>query len=152
MCKRCKVAETVGSLKALEHTAMLSLFITLIFVSLSDCRFVESNYDYFEQTLDHFNPQDESTYRQRFHFQTTYCTESPSLCPIFLYICGEYSCDGIPDDYIQVLARNLKAVVVMPEHRYYGLSVPFNEFTTENLRFLSSKQAVCVSCLKSREF
>jgi hypothetical protein len=32
--------------------------------------------------------------------------------------------------------------VVTPEHRYYGKSSPFESLTTENLRFLSSKQAL----------
>jgi hypothetical protein len=32
--------------------------------------------------------------------------------------------------------------VVTPEHRYYGKSSPFKRLATENLRFLSSKQAL----------
>lgn len=112
---------------------------------LLECSLAKSKYSFFDQTLDHFNPQNNATYRQRFYVQTDYCTESPSRCPIFLYICGEYTCEGIPDDYIQVLAQRLQAVIVMPEHRYYGQSMPFEELTVENLRFLSSKQAICVS-------
>lgn len=42
----------------------------------------------------------------------------------------------------QVLAKKFGAAVVTPEHRYYGKSSPFKRLTTENLRFLSSKQAL----------
>ena len=39
-----------------------------------------------------------------------------------------------------MLAKKFGAAVVTPEHRYYGKSSPFKQLTTENLRFLSSKQ------------
>jgi len=32
--------------------------------------------------------------------------------------------------------------VVSLEHRYYGKSTPFDTFSTENLKYLSSKQAL----------
>ncbi|KAK6125729.1 hypothetical protein DH2020_040533 [Rehmannia glutinosa] len=41
-----------------------------------------------------------------------------------------------------VLAKKFGAVVVSLEHRYYGKSSPFQSLTTENLRYLSSKQAL----------
>lgn len=41
-----------------------------------------------------------------------------------------------------MLAKKFGAAVVTPEHRYYGKSSPFEHLTTENLRFLSSKQAL----------
>ncbi|KAB5547550.1 hypothetical protein DKX38_010956 [Salix brachista] len=62
--------------------------------------------------------------------------------PIFLEICGESSCNGIVNDYISVLAKKFGAAVVSLEHRYYGRSLPFESTTTENLRYLSSKQAL----------
>jgi hypothetical protein len=40
------------------------------------------------------------------------------------------------------LAKKFGAAVVSLEHRYYGRSLPFKSTTTENLRFLSSKQAL----------
>jgi hypothetical protein len=43
---------------------------------------------------------------------------------------------------VQVLAKKFGAALVAPEHRYYGKSSPFKQLTTENLRFLSSKQAL----------
>ena len=42
----------------------------------------------------------------------------------------------------QVLAKKFGAAVVSLEHRYYGKSSPFKSHTTENLKYLSSKQAL----------
>ncbi|KAK8327651.1 hypothetical protein V6Z12_A11G197200 [Gossypium hirsutum] len=45
-------------------------------------------------------------------------------------------------DYFQVLAKKFGAAVVSLEHRYYGKSSPFKSHTMENLKYLSSKQAL----------
>ncbi|KAJ7944198.1 Serine carboxypeptidase S28 family protein [Quillaja saponaria] len=95
---------------------------------------------WFNQTLDHFSPYDHRRFEQRYfefldHFRT------PDG-PIFLKICGEAACNGIANDYISVLAEKFGAAVVSLEHRYYGKSSPFKSLTTENLRYLSSKQAL----------
>ena len=42
----------------------------------------------------------------------------------------------------QVLAKKFGAAVVSLEHRYYGKSSPFKSLRTENLKYLSSKQAL----------
>ncbi|KAF5183658.1 Serine protease [Thalictrum thalictroides] len=41
-----------------------------------------------------------------------------------------------------VLAKKFGAAIISLEHRYYGKSSPFKSSTTENLRYLSSKQAL----------
>lgn len=41
-----------------------------------------------------------------------------------------------------MLAKKFEAGVVSLEHRYYGKSSPFNSLSSENLKFLSSKQAL----------
>ncbi|KAJ9540830.1 hypothetical protein OSB04_027336 [Centaurea solstitialis] len=95
---------------------------------------------WFNQTLDHFSPYDHRKFGQRYY---EYLNEfSLPDGPIFLKICGESACNGIQNDYISVLAKKFGAAVVTPEHRYYGKSSPFKSLTTENLKFLSSKQAL----------
>jgi hypothetical protein len=115
--------------------------------------------------------QDHRQFKQRY-FEFLDYHRAPGG-PVFLRICGESACDGIPNDYLavscnshsthtpghllprtpsradeppgpcgQVLAKKFGAAVVTPEHRYYGKSSPFKQLTTENLRFLSSKQAL----------
>ncbi|XP_038702915.1 probable serine protease EDA2 isoform X2 [Tripterygium wilfordii] len=95
---------------------------------------------WFNQTLDHFSPYDHTTFQQRYYEFLDHFRAPDG--PIFLKICGESSCDGIPNDYISVLAKKFGAAVVTLEHRYYGKSSPFKSLKTENLRFLSSKQAL----------
>ncbi|KXG38194.1 probable serine protease EDA2 [Sorghum bicolor] len=95
---------------------------------------------WMNQRLDHFSPTDHRQFKQRY-FEFLDYHRAPSG-PVFLRICGESACDGIPNDYLAVLAKKFGAAVVTPEHRYYGKSSPFKQLTTENLRFLSSKQAL----------
>uniref|UniRef100_A0A6N2LB34 Serine carboxypeptidase S28 family protein n=1 Tax=Salix viminalis TaxID=40686 RepID=A0A6N2LB34_SALVM len=95
---------------------------------------------WFNQTLDHFSPFDHHKFPQRYYEFLDYLRIPDG--PIFLEICGESSCNGIVNDYISVLAKKFGAAVVSLEHRYYGRSLPFESTTTENLRYLSSKQAL----------
>ncbi|GLT82679.1 hypothetical protein SLE2022_010370 [Rubroshorea leprosula] len=95
---------------------------------------------WFNQTLDHYSPYDHRKFEQRYYESLDYF-RSPDG-PIFLKICGESACNGIANDYLSVLAKKFGAAVVSLEHRYYGKSSPFKSLTTENLRYLSSKQAL----------
>jgi hypothetical protein len=94
---------------------------------------------WMDQRLDHFSPTDHRQFKQRYYEFADYHAGGG---PVFLRICGESSCNGIPNDYLAVLSKKFGAAVVTPEHRYYGKSSPFESLTTENLRFLSSKQAL----------
>lgn len=95
---------------------------------------------WFNQTLDHFTSTDHRQFEQRYYVFLDYFQRPDG--PIFLKICGEASCDGIANDYLPVLAKKFGAAVVALEHRYYGKSSPFKSSTTENLKYLSSKQAL----------
>ncbi|KAK5784647.1 hypothetical protein PVK06_039173 [Gossypium arboreum] len=114
---------------------------------------------WFDQTLDHYSPY------QRYYEFIDYFQVPDG--PIFLEICGESSCNGISNDYLRLNSTiSLQthffyrenefdfgrkclnnycifgAAVVTLEHRYYGKSSPFKSHTTENLKYLSSKQAL----------
>ncbi|PKA46636.1 putative serine protease EDA2 [Apostasia shenzhenica] len=84
--------------------------------------------------------QDHRLFKQRYYEFLDYYEDSNG--PIFLKICGESTCPGILNDYTAVLAKKFGAALISLEHRYYGKSSPFKLTTTENLRFLSSKQAL----------
>eukprot|EP00850_Spirogloea_muscicola_P001730 SM000006S19495 [mRNA] locus=s6:984555:988266:- [translate_table: standard] len=94
----------------------------------------------FHQTVDHFAPAVSAVFKQRYFESLTHFREPDG--PIFLIVCGEYVCPGIQEDYTAVLAAKYGAALVALEHRYYGESWPFSTLSTENLRYLSSKQAI----------
>ncbi|XP_074294525.1 putative serine protease EDA2 [Silene latifolia] len=102
--------------------------------------YVTTEQHWFNQTLDHFSPYDHRQFEQRY-YEYLDNFRSPNG-PIFLKICGESACNGIANDYLSVLAKKFGAAIVSPEHRYYGKSAPFKTHTTENLKYLSSKQAL----------
>ncbi|OEL18499.1 putative serine protease EDA2 [Dichanthelium oligosanthes] len=106
----------------------------------SGSRYLTKDARWMKQRLDHFSPTDHRQFKQRY-FEFLDYHRAPGG-PIFLRICGESACGGIPNDYLAVLAKKFGAAVVTPEHRYYGKSSPFKRLTTENLRYLSSKQAL----------
>ncbi|KAL9680197.1 hypothetical protein QQ045_018075 [Rhodiola kirilowii] len=135
----------------------LVLLITaslLLFVSVSDAiptsrlfdsvhangNYLTKQVHWFNQTVDHFSPYDHRLFGQRYYEFLDYFRMPDG--PIFLKICGEASCNGIVNDYISVLAKKFGAAVVSLEHRYYGKSSPFKTHTTNNLQYLSSKQAL----------
>ncbi|KMZ68132.1 Serine carboxypeptidase S28 family protein [Zostera marina] len=95
---------------------------------------------WINQTLDHFSPTVHLQFQQRYYEFLDYHKDPNG--PIFLKICGESACNGIVNDYMQVLAEKFGAALVSLEHRYYGKSNPFDTMETKNLKYLSSKQAL----------
>ena len=98
---------------------------------------------YFEQQLiDHFSAS-AATFRQRYYENMTSFGGPGS--PIFLVVGGE---GAIPPStgffypwVTDVLAPHFKALVVEPEHRFYGESLPFGteekSFTDQALELLT---------------
>ncbi|XP_047310453.1 probable serine protease EDA2 [Impatiens glandulifera] len=109
-------------------------------LTISSSTYLTTQELWFNQTLDHFSPYDHRRFSQRYYeFLDNFALPDG---PIFLKICGEAACNGISNDYLSVLAKKFGAAVVSLEHRYYGKSSPFNSQKTENLKYLSSKQAL----------
>ncbi|KAH7716792.1 Protein PCP-3 [Aphelenchoides avenae] len=95
---------------------------------------------WFEQKVDHFDPSSNATWKQRYWRAGKYGRLDG---PQFLCIGGEggsspSDCSGAIARY----ARDLNATIWTVEHRFYGNSHPFGDFSTEHLRYLSSEQAV----------
>jgi pimeloyl-ACP methyl ester carboxylesterase len=95
----------------------------------------------YTQLLNHRDAIDARTFSQRYFISTAYALTADA--PVLFYLCGEGSCDPRSlDGAIKVHAQSLKANIVALEHRYYGTSMPFDKLTTENLRYLSTEQAL----------
>lgn len=81
------------------------------------------------------------TYQQRYWMNDQFWDKTSG--PVFVYICGEWTCSP-PDTsmYPFMVGAELNALLITIEHRYYGDSQPFPDWSTENLRYLSSEQAL----------
>lgn len=65
--------------------------------------------------------------------------------PIFLLIGGEGGVHpaGISSiSYVHTLAEKFNGLLIYTEHRFYGKSMPFEKFSTNDLKYLSSDQAL----------
>eukprot|EP01130_Rhizamoeba_saxonica_P013485 TRINITY_DN5759_c0_g1_i1.p1 TRINITY_DN5759_c0_g1~~TRINITY_DN5759_c0_g1_i1.p1 ORF type:complete len:463 (-),score=67.25 TRINITY_DN5759_c0_g1_i1:26-1414(-) len=92
----------------------------------------------FVQQLDHFRPG--STFQQRY-FTIKSSSGVQDAAPVFLDICGEGPCSG-PSGYSRYLVNKYQGVGYALEHRFYGQSVPNNDFSTKNLIYLTVEQAM----------
>ena len=95
---------------------------------------------YFTQTLDHFNNSNTATFRQKYYINLTYYEPNVSKVAI-LQIGGEgpiSAADVGPAWSADYFAKNLSAINVELEHRFYGDSVP----EPLNYTYLSSRQAL----------
>ena len=94
----------------------------------------------FSNLIDHFNYLDDRTYEQRYWVSDQYSTEDG---PIFIYICGEYRC-SVPSTrlYPFMIGAKHQAQFVVVEHRFYGDSQPFDDWSVENLGYLNSEQGL----------
>ncbi|KAK5579541.1 hypothetical protein RB653_009225 [Dictyostelium firmibasis] len=99
---------------------------------------------WFTQTLDHFNFQNNQTFQQKYYVNDQYYNYQNGG-PIILYINGEGPVSSPPyssDDAVVIYAQALNCMIVTLEHRFYGESSPFSELTVENLQYLSHQQAL----------
>eukprot|EP01044_Picomonas_judraskeda_P000206 COSAG03_NODE_8_length_24035_cov_36.331885_20_plen_1405_part_00 len=105
---------------------------------------------FLSQRQDHFDRQNTRRWQQRFLVNDTWFDRRRDDAPVFLCVGGE----GRPLQPMVVLtgtvhcaimvdaAKAEGALILALEHRYYGESIPVDDFSTPNLRFLSSHQAL----------
>ncbi|KAM6970123.1 thymus-specific serine protease [Aplochiton taeniatus] len=100
-----------------------------------------SDEQWFIQKLDHFNGADDRMWKQRFFVNDSFYQAGG---PVFLMIGGEGPANAAWMRYGTWLtyAKKLGALCLMLEHRFYGKSHPTSDLSTDNLRFLSSRQAL----------
>jgi len=101
------------------------------------------SFKWYNQKLDHFNAADQRSFPQRFIFDSQYA-KSPTA-PVLYYVCGEGNCmDGelSSDQWVPQMAKQMGAILVALEHRYYGASQPFKYMTTNTFQYLTIEQAI----------
>lgn len=101
---------------------------------------------YTEQVIDHFSPNTLGTFSQKYYVNST--NWGGAGYPIFLILGGEgpISASDVDNHFIiSEYAKNLNAMVISVEHRFYGETQPFNDTSTEHLVYLTTPQAYVVS-------
>lgn len=95
---------------------------------------------WLDQVVDHYDYSKAEYFKQRYWVVKDYF--NPRIGPVFLYICGEWVCDGVPElrTWIAVLAQKTQGMILVLEHRFYGDSLPFGKdsFSVQNMRLLNS--------------
>ncbi|KAJ8962947.1 hypothetical protein NQ314_005664, partial [Rhamnusium bicolor] len=106
-------------------------------------RFGVITQDQFTQKLDHFDPTNTMTWSQRYYTNNGFYDPSKRNI-VFLMIGGESAASSAWMNYGPWVAsaRKYHALLFQLEHRFYGSSQPFSDLSLENLRYLSSQQAL----------
>ncbi|XP_043713270.1 lysosomal Pro-X carboxypeptidase [Telopea speciosissima] len=82
---------------------------------------------YFTQSLDHFGFSDLPTFQQRYLINTDHWLGPERMGPIFLYCGNEGDIEWFAANtgFVWEIAPRFGAMVIFPEHRYYGESMPY---------------------------
>uniref|UniRef100_A0A182IRL1 Prolylcarboxypeptidase n=1 Tax=Anopheles atroparvus TaxID=41427 RepID=A0A182IRL1_ANOAO len=91
--------------------------------------------------LNHFDPQDRNTFEFTYLTNDQYYREGG---PLFLVVGGHYPINPyfMDNSHFRDIAAMQGAMLATFEHRYYGESIPVEDFSTENLRFLRTEQVL----------
>ncbi|GAM18813.1 hypothetical protein SAMD00019534_019880 [Acytostelium subglobosum LB1] len=89
-------------------------------------------------------PQPDIMSNETFWFTQVIDTWFDGSGPIFFFLAGEAPMGFFNFQEVQIWdwAQKFGALYVVLEHRFYGDSNPTNDFSTNNLRFLTSQQAL----------
>ncbi|XP_030479798.1 uncharacterized protein LOC115697039 [Cannabis sativa] len=104
---------------------------------------------YFDQRLDHFSFSKLPRFRQRYLISTEHWVGPERLGPIFVY-CGnegDIAWFAANTGFVWEIAPQFGAMVLFPEHRYYGESMPFGSGeeaykNASTLSYLTAEQAL----------
>ncbi|KAM7191978.1 hypothetical protein V8F20_009102 [Naviculisporaceae sp. PSN 640] len=113
--------------------------------SLSKRTVACSGHGTINQLIDHANPQ-LGTFQQRYWYNSEWWKGPGS--PIYLLNTGEQSGDGFNDTFLTTqrlpgrMAAETGGAVVIMEHRYWGQSMPVQNTSTQNMRYLTLDNAL----------
>ncbi|CAG9796378.1 unnamed protein product [Diatraea saccharalis] len=96
---------------------------------------------WLEQPLNHFDTQDNRTWMMRYFERHDLWKPDK---PVYLFLGGEGPASPVflKTGIMYDLAQETSGALFIAEHRYYGKSKPFEDLTADNLKFLSSRQAL----------
>ncbi|KAI6190813.1 Peptidase S28 family-containing protein [Aphelenchoides bicaudatus] len=101
---------------------------------------------WFTQHLDHFNSSDTRTWGQHYQVNEKFFDSTADSEVIFLLIGGEGAMSSnwvCFENYTYMkLAADKKALVIQLEHRFFGSNTGLGELSSDNLKYLNTKQAL----------
>ncbi|KAJ7944572.1 Lysosomal Pro-X carboxypeptidase [Quillaja saponaria] len=104
---------------------------------------------FFEQRLDHFSFSDLPKFQQKYLISTEHWVGPQRLGPIFFYCGNEGYIEWFAENtgFVWEIAPQFGAMVVFPEHRYYGESMPYGSGdeaykNSTTLSYLTAEQAL----------
>ena len=95
--------------------------------------------------LDHFDALASRSWSMRYWVDAQHW-DGRSDPPVFLCMGGE-GANGPPGGAALALAQEYRGLAFSVEHRYYGRSIPTEDFSTQNLRWLGTEQALADAAL-----
>uniref|UniRef100_A0A1I8JUL4 Prolylcarboxypeptidase n=1 Tax=Anopheles funestus TaxID=62324 RepID=A0A1I8JUL4_ANOFN len=97
----------------------------------------------FESRINHFDPQNRDTFEFRYFMNDEYYRPGG---PLFIIVGGHHRIDRaiyfMEDGHFRDVAAMQGAFLATNEHRYFGDSSPVPDYSSENLRFLRTEQAL----------
>jgi hypothetical protein len=106
---------------------------------------------YFGNYINHFDSSDKRTYYQRLWYNLDDLDLDSG--PIVVYLCGEYTC-SVPEDrqFPHQLAKKHKGIYLILEHRFYGKSQPFKDWSMDSLKYLTVDNALADAAVLINQF
>lgn len=105
--------------------------------------------DYFTQVIDHFSFRREASFQQRYLIEKRYWKGAADRGPIFMYCGNEGDVEWFAKNtgFLWEIAPSFGALILFPEHRYYGKSMPYGTMEAsykdaDSLSTLTSEQAL----------
>lgn len=99
---------------------------------------------FMQQQVDHFNFRDDRTFQHRYLLNDDFFDKENG--PVFFYAGNEGDVESFWNNtgFVFDIAPTFQALIVFPEHRYYGKTLPFGQdsFKLENIGYLSVEQAM----------
>jgi pimeloyl-ACP methyl ester carboxylesterase len=94
----------------------------------------------FSQIIDHTGSLPGQTFKQRYWVDSEFA-KTPDA-PVLIRICGEGEASEFFDDATPTFAQALGARIIYLEHRYYGLSQPFSDQSSDHLKYLNLNNVI----------
>ena len=120
------------------------MFFTFLLLRVPFKFYQYGDAQWFENKLDHTDPSDQRTYKQRYYVNTNYGNENDKSDTLLFYIGGEADLgeSSVTGGAILNLAAKTNAIILGLEHRFFGESVPTEDLSVDNLKYLTIHQGL----------